>query len=72
MLGDDVGYEPLVSVRPLSSDDCGVAHKGMPPQHRLDLSRLDPVASDLDLIIDSPDELYLTGQGSPHDVARAI
>ncbi len=64
----DVGDESLVAGRIFAGDDRRVAHGRVPAQQRLDLAQLDPVAADLDLLID-PAEVFDHAVGP---VARAV
>ena len=66
------GDQPLVAGRLFTRQHHGLAHRRVGPQHRLDLSQLDPEAADLHLVIDPAQILQLTCRGEPHQVPRAI
>ncbi len=53
-------------------DDDRLGDRGMPAQHNLDLRRLDPVAIQLDLVVQSATIVKYTIAGIPHAIASAI
>ena len=56
--GQQIADEVLVAAWAIrADDDQGLAHAGMSGEDRLDLSRLDAEAADLDLLIDAAEEL---------------
>ncbi len=56
----------------LLDEDDGAADVGADLEHRLDLTRLDPVATDLHLVVQSPEELQDPVLRTPHPVAAAV
>ncbi|GAA2329836.1 hypothetical protein GCM10010376_57640 [Streptomyces violaceusniger] len=53
--GDEVGRQTLVTGSVLTDDDHRLRHPVVPRQHRLDLTRLDPEAADLHLVVSAAD-----------------
>lgn len=53
-------------------EDHGVGDVRMGLEHRLDLARLDPVAPDLHLVVQPPEEFQDAVLGTPHPVAAAV
>ena len=59
-------------IRRAVRDDRRLLHCRMPLQRRLDLPRLDPKATDLDLLVDAPEELDAPVGQEPGAVARPV
>src|SRR4029077_17085050 len=55
-----VSYQPLVPRLILARNNRSLPHTSMPPQHRLDLARLNPKAPHLNLRVRTPDKLQHT------------
>ncbi len=70
--GDDVGVEPAAPGGVPARHHHRRGHPRVRRQAGLDLSRLDPEAPDLDLLVDPPQELDLPAPSEAHPVARAI
>ena len=70
-LRDEVRNEVLVA-RVLARDDHDLADCRMPLDGRLDLSRLDPEAPDLHLLVDPPQPLEPPLREPARQVARAV
>ncbi|MCO5556213.1 hypothetical protein L7F22_009759 [Adiantum nelumboides] len=70
--GDDPGGEAPVPRYGLVDADDGLGDVRVGPQHRLDLAGLDPVAADLDLVVDAAQELQLAAPVDAHEVAGAV
>ena len=65
---DEIGDETLLAGDVLAGQHAGVAHVRMAGEGRLDLAQLDPVATDLHLLIEAAEEL----QGAVRPVAGAV
>ena len=70
-MDDGVGDEPGVA-RIRASDDNRLNDVGMTVDHRLDLAQLDPVATDLHLVVGTAGELDVAGGMDAHDVAGGV
>jgi hypothetical protein len=70
--GQHVGHQPLVPRPVLAGDHHRVADVGVPPQHGLDLARLDAEPADLDLVVGPADELEVAVRPPAHQVPGAV
>ena len=67
-VGDDVGSETGEPVAVVNVHGCG-RHAGLLAQHRFDFRQFDPVAADLDLVVDPAEELdlaFVVDDGEDH------
>src|SRR5207253_10209695 len=70
-LGDDIGDE-LVIVAAGACDDGDLAYRGVGRENALDLSRLDPVAANLHLVVDAAEKLDVAVSECPDAVTGAV
>ncbi|WP_229826023.1 hypothetical protein, partial [Streptomyces sindenensis] len=68
----DIRDKLLRTDRILTHDHSGLPDLGNLPQHRLDLTQLDPVTTELDLMIRPPQKLQLPIHPPPRDVPRPV
>ena len=59
MVGDEVGDEAFVAGDVFSGDDGALGDVGVPSENGFDLAQLDPVAAELDLVVDAAEVLEL-------------
>ena len=71
-IGDPVGHEALLTGGIIADRHCGLPDAGMPRQRLLDLRRLDPESSDLQLGVSSPRELDATVREQPSHVPGPV
>src|SRR5215467_13788667 len=67
-----VSHQPLAYLIVLAGQDHHIAHSGMDCEIRLDLSRLNAEASDLDLEVVAPQELDVPLREPASEVARLV
>src|SRR5437867_3498184 len=68
----DIRNKPDVHRRVFPCDDDGLAHERMVVQDGLDLSQLDPITANLDLVVDAPEKFEIAVGQVPNQVARTI
>ncbi len=68
----DVRDQPPAAVAVGRGDHDGVRHARVGAQRRLDLAQFDPVAADLDLVVDPAEELQLAVRQPAYPVAGAV
>ncbi len=71
-VGDHVRHQALVAGLVRTHDDGRIGHAGTPQQHRGDLPRLDPVTTQLDLVVGAARVLELPVVGPRREVAGAV
>ena len=71
-LGHDVRDQVLATGRVVERPDHGIAHTTLRPQRAFDLPELDPVAVQLDLVVDPTAELEAPVRQRSRQVARPI
>ncbi len=71
-LPDHVRHQPLLSRLVLAHHHRAVGHARGPPQHALDLARLDAEPADLDLLVQPAQVLQRPVGQPPHPVSRAV
>jgi hypothetical protein len=69
---DDISYEPPIACIALAGDDSGIADAVALQQCSLDLAKLDPVAPDLYLVIQTTEELDIPAGKLPAHVTAAV
>src|SRR6185436_4485295 len=69
---DDIRDEALLAGHDLARQHDDGVHVWMFAEGRLDLAELDAEATDLDLVIDAPDELEVAVREPADEIARAV
>ena len=70
--GNDVGHKLLLAAGLRPSNHRHLAHRGVLPQRRFDLARLDPAPQDLDLVVETAQKLEVSIGETPHPIPGSV